>query len=218
MTFLVRSLIRCLAMKYGRFAGLFRKVCRPRGEEWAEFLRRHGGLHAMGDHCSIVPTAVITDPALVRLGNNVRLASCALIAHDGVIAMLNRAYDVKLDSVGPIDIRDNVFIGYGAIVLPNVRIGPNAVVAAGAVVTRNVDPGTIVAGSPAKPIGSIDKLLHKLGIQTNELPWGELIKRRTGAFDADMEPQLVARRVAHFWRQPTSQGSENPSLTESVLE
>ena len=42
---------------------------------------------------------------------------------------------VKLDAVGKIDIRDNVFVGYGAIILRGVTIGPNAIVAAGAVVT-----------------------------------------------------------------------------------
>ena len=69
--------------------------------------------------------------------------------------MLNRAYTVKLDSVGKIDIRDNVFIGYGAIVLPNVTISSNAIVGAGAVVTKDVAEGDIVAGIPARPIGRV---------------------------------------------------------------
>jgi serine acetyltransferase len=43
-------------------------------------------------------------------------------------------------------------MGHGAIVLPGVRVGDGAVVAAGAVVTRDVEPYTIVAGVPAKPI------------------------------------------------------------------
>jgi carbonic anhydrase/acetyltransferase-like protein (isoleucine patch superfamily) len=45
-----------------------------------------------------------------------------------------------------------VWIGHGAIVLPGVTVGDGAVVAAGAVVTRNVEPYTIVAGVPARPI------------------------------------------------------------------
>lgn len=52
-----------------------------------------------------------------------------------------------------VHIEDYVFIGARAIVLPGVTIGHGAVVAAGAVVTHDVEPFTIVAGIPAKPIG-----------------------------------------------------------------
>lgn len=54
---------------------------------------------------------------------------------------------------GPVIIEDYVWISSRAIVLPNVTIGEGAVVAAGAVVTKNVEPYTIVGGVPAKKIG-----------------------------------------------------------------
>ena len=76
--------------------------------------------------------------------------------------MLNRAYNVKLDSVGKIDIGDNVFIGYGAIVLRNVTIDPNAIVAVGFVVVKDVAEGDIVVGVPARPIGRVKNLVKKL--------------------------------------------------------
>jgi len=57
------------------------------------------------------------------------------------------------DKGGDVIIGDKVWICYRAIILPGVRVGEGAVVAAGAVVTRNVEPYTIVAGSPAKVIG-----------------------------------------------------------------
>lgn len=50
----------------------------------------------------------------------------------------------------PIRIEDNAWIGVGATILPGVTVGKNAVVAAGSVVTRDVAPGTIVGGNPAK--------------------------------------------------------------------
>ena len=56
---------------------------------------------------------------------------------------------------GDIIISDNVWIGAGVIILPNVSIGINSVVAAGAVVTRNVPSNTIVAGVPARVIGQV---------------------------------------------------------------
>lgn len=57
------------------------------------------------------------------------------------------------DKGGDVVIGDRVWIGYRAIILPGVSIGEGAVVAAGAVVTRDVTAYTIVAGSPARPIG-----------------------------------------------------------------
>ena len=195
----LRNLIRTMALRYGKFPGLYRRVCQPMGEEYADYLRRHGKFYAIGEHCSILTTTVFTDPAYVRIGNNVRFSSCSLIGHDGVVAMLNHAYDLKLDSVGKIDIGDNVFIGFNAIVLPNVTIGSNAIVAAGAVVTKNVAAGDIVAGIPAKPIGRVEDLVQRLQSQTQTLPWADLINQREGAFDSEMEPQLVQLRVAHFY-------------------
>ncbi|MBD2021950.1 acyltransferase [Leptolyngbya sp. FACHB-36] len=169
------------------------------GDEYAEYLRRHGNLYAIGEHCSILTSTVFTDPQYVRIGNNVHFSSCTLIGHDGSIAMLNRAYNAKLDSVGKIDIRDNVFIGFNAIVLPNVTIGPNAIVAAGAVVTKDVAEGDIVAGVPARPIGRVENLVKKLQTSTQILPWADLIHQREGGFDAELEPQLLKQRVAHFY-------------------
>jgi len=57
----------------------------------------------------------------------------------------------------PIAIEDNVWLGGGAILLPGVRIGRNAVVGAGAVVSRSVPANTIVAGNPARVIREIDQ-------------------------------------------------------------
>lgn len=56
-------------------------------------------------------------------------------------------------SGGPVIISDHVFIGARAIILPGVQIGRGAVVAAGAVVTRDVAPLSIVGGVPAREIG-----------------------------------------------------------------
>ena len=199
MTSFLKSLIRCIAMRTGKCAGLYRKFCHPSGGEYAEFMKRHGGLFAIGEKCSILPSTIFTDPAYVRLGNNVQFSSCHLIGHDGSIGMLNDAYGVRLDSVGKIDIRDNVFIGFQAVILPGVTIGPNAIVAAGSVVTKDVPPGSIVAGIPAKPIGRVDDLVKRLAAKTATLPWADLIARREGGYDPAMEPELQRLRVKHFY-------------------
>lgn len=55
-----------------------------------------------------------------------------------------------LESGRPVSIGNNVWIGGGAIILPGVRIGDDAVVGAGSVVTRDVPPGATVVGNPAR--------------------------------------------------------------------
>lgn len=194
-----KSCLRYLAMERGLAQGLYLRYCYPRNDEYAEFLRRHGRLHAMGRHCLINRDVRITDPEYVRLGNNICLSSCTLVGHDGSIAVLNRAYSKNLEAVGKIDIKDNVFVGFGVIVLPGVSIGPNAIVAAGAVVTRDVDEGHIVAGVPARSIGSVDDYVKSLEEKTRNLPWADIIYKRKGDYDPALEPELKRRRVEYFF-------------------
>ena len=196
---IVKKILRHFAHRHGRLVPLYSRFGRPGGTEWADFLRRHGRFVSIGEDCSILRSTAILNPEYVRIGNNVSLSQCVLIGHDGSIAVLNKAYDVKLDSVGKIDIRDNVFIGWGAIVLPGVTIGPNAIVGAGAVVTRDVETGWIVGGAPAKPIGRVEDFVAKLKHETMQLPWAELIQAREGPFDPLIEPELIRRRVAFFY-------------------
>lgn len=196
---MLKKALARLANRHGLLRGPYLRFCHPTNQEYAAYLRRWGGLQSLGENCEINTGVVFTDPAYVCIGNNVVMADCTLIGHDGAIAMLNRAYGTRLDSVGKIVLRDNVFIGHGAIILPGNTIGPNAIVAAGAVVTRDVAPGDIVGGVPARPISRVDDLLRRLQRETNDLPWADLIRRREGGYDAGMERQLVEQRVMHFF-------------------
>ena len=64
------------------------------------------------------------------------------------------------DRGGDVVIGNHVWIGYGAIILPDLTIGEGAVVGAGAVVTKSVEPFSIVAGNPARKIGERTKELN----------------------------------------------------------
>lgn len=198
---LFARILRYFAFNKGRFKFLYLRVCNPDGREYAEFLRRHGNFYSIGDNCRINQGANITDPAYVRLANNVSLSDCTLLGHDGVIAVLNEAYGVKLDSVGKIDIKDNVFVGHGATIMPGVTIGPNAIVAAGSLVTKDVAEGDIVGGVPAKRISSVIDLLRRLQERTDSLPWAHIIKSRDGAFDPELESRLVEMRSRYYFSE-----------------
>jgi acetyltransferase-like isoleucine patch superfamily enzyme len=63
--------------------------------------------------------------------------------------------------VGPVNIKRNAYIGTGVIILPGVTIGTNAIVGAGAVVASDVPPKTIVAGVPARIIGTFEEKAEK---------------------------------------------------------
>jgi acetyltransferase-like isoleucine patch superfamily enzyme len=88
----------------------------------------------------------------VRIGDRVLIAARVTITSRTHPVPLPRAH-VNEDSA--IVIEDDVWLGAGAIVLPGVTIGRGAIVAAGAVVTKSVEPFTVVAGVPARPIGTI---------------------------------------------------------------
>ena len=83
----------------------------------------------------------------------------ALIGHGVVIATLNHDMDPEKRQAlhpSPVHIGKNVWIGANSTITPGVTIGDNAVVAAGAVVTKDVAADTVVGGVPAKPIKKID--------------------------------------------------------------
>lgn len=109
----------------------------------------------IGDHVTLDGRDKLT------IGSHVDIASEVMIfnsEHD-----LNSAgFDPKEE---PVTIKDYVFIGPRAIILPGTTIGRGAVVAAGAVVTKDVSEMTIVGGVPAKEIGQrqLKELNYRLG-------------------------------------------------------
>jgi transferase family hexapeptide repeat protein len=91
-----------------------------------------------------------SEPYLIALGDRVAVAAdVRFVTHDGGTLVLRHKHP-SIDRVGRIVVHDNVVLGLGAILLPGVEIGPNAVVGAGSVVTRSVPPDTVVAGVPAR--------------------------------------------------------------------
>lgn len=201
---LLKRFICHIAISTGRGRWIYRRLCEPWGEAWANYLARWGGLNSVGQGVRISLGCNITDPALVRIGNNVTLSDCSLFGHDGVIRMLNARFDKKLDSVGAIDIRDNCYIGGRAVIMPRVTIGPDSIVAAGAVVTKDVPPGVVVGGNPARIICTTEELVRKMEERCNAYPWIDIIRQRSGAYDPELEPVLTAMRVRHFFGEQSN--------------
>jgi len=92
----------------------------------------------------------------VTIGDNVAIAAHVAIASQGHPTDLPRCQGRHWRiTEAPVVIEDDVWVGSGAIILPGTRVGRGAVVAAGAVVSRDVPALSIVAGVPARPIGEV---------------------------------------------------------------
>ena len=117
----------------------------------------------IGDHTRIGLHNTIIGP--VTIGSHVNLAQ-------GItVTALNHNFedsDKRIDEQGvsttPVIIEDDIWIGANAVILPGVTIGNHSVVAAGAVVTKDIPPHSLVAGVPAKIIKQIFQILCRTNI------------------------------------------------------
>ncbi len=125
----------------------------------AEYFRKQGAL--IGEDNRLEIRSLGTEPYLVSIGNHCTVAgNVRFLTHDGAVWVFTKEMP-DLQKFGRIEICDNCFIGMGAIIMGNVTIGPNAIVGAGSVVTKDVPKNTIVAGSPARPISTLEKYKEK---------------------------------------------------------
>ena len=105
----------------------------------------------IGDYTRIGLHNTIIGP--VTIGNHVNLAQgITVTALNHNFSEADKRIDEQGVSTGQVVIGDDVWIGANAVVLPNVSIGRHCVIAAGAVVTKDVPDGCVVAGIPAKII------------------------------------------------------------------
>lgn len=130
----------------------------------ARFDMRHN--FTMGANSVINERCRLDNRGTITIGDNVSISS--------EVVILTADHDVREDGFAtrkkPVKIGNRVFVGTRAMLLPGVSVGEGAVIAAGALVTKNVEAFTIVAGNPARKIGerprtltytvSYDRLLH----------------------------------------------------------
>lgn len=111
------------------------------------------GSVTIGDACLMSPGSRISASDEIVIGDGVMLANGAYITDCDWHGIYDR---MTRDEPAPVHIGDNVWLGDGSAVLKGVTIGHNSVVAARAVVTRDVPANVVVAGSPAKVIKELD--------------------------------------------------------------
>ncbi len=114
-----------------------------------------GGSIRIGNNVSINTNTLISaaNGGYVEIGNNVAIAQNVVIrASDHVFSDTNRPFKEQGHAGGDIFIEDDVWIAANVVITRNCRIGAHSIVAAGAVVTRDVLPWTLVGGVPAQII------------------------------------------------------------------
>ena len=105
----------------------------------------------LGDDVDLAWGVIITANGGVHIGDR------TMVGYNSIILSRNHIIPGKYNRIfgaghkpGPVFISNDVWIGANCTILPNVTVGEGAVIAAGSVVTKNVEPFTIVAGNPAK--------------------------------------------------------------------
>lgn len=122
----------------------------------------------VGRNCDFQPGVKIDEShcCLIEIGNDVTLAPRVMIlAHD---ASMKR--HLGYTKIGKVKIGNNVFIGAGTIVLPNVCIGDNSIIGAGSVITKDIPENVVASGNPARVLCSLKEFLSKHTEAMNNSP------------------------------------------------
>lgn len=131
------------------FGKIWQRVLRSRAPE--AYARSIGV--KLGKGCRLLDVDFSSEPYLITLGDRVSATRVRFETHDGGVWVARSAHP-QIDMVKPIVVGSNVFLGYGAIVMPGVTIGDNVVIGAGAVVTRDIPANSVAVGVPARVIRS----------------------------------------------------------------
>ena len=123
----------------------------------------------IGERCRIYTTNFGSEPWLIRIGDHVCISNDVTFVNHDLNWPLQDKY-ASLTGFGKIEILDNCQIGVRATILPNVTIGPDSIVGACSVVTKNVPPDTVVAGNPARPICSLEEYEQKCLVRHIDIP------------------------------------------------
>ena len=120
-----------------------------------EALRKRGV--KIGENVDIIDTLIDWNFGfLCSIGDNVTLTGVRILTHDASTKKF-----LGYSKIGKVEIGNNVFVGKGAIILPNVKIGNNVIIGAGTIVAKDVPDNVVIAGNPWRVICSCDEYIER---------------------------------------------------------
>jgi acetyltransferase-like isoleucine patch superfamily enzyme len=125
----------------------------------------------VGENCRFLSVTFSSEPYLIEIGNHVSATKVHFETHDGGVWVF-RDKKPDWDVIKKTKIGNNVFIGYGTIIMPGVEVGNNIVIGANSIVTRNLESNFVYAGIPARKIKTIEEYYEKcseVAIDTKQL-------------------------------------------------
>ena len=147
----MKQLVKEIAYKIGI---LQRPVKLTREEQWAargiKYGKNFDGPDSVIDYCF---------GHLVTIGDNVTISGTTILAHDG-----STKKPLGYCRVAPVTIGNNVFVGYGSIILPGVTIGNNVIVGAGTIVSKDIPDNVVVVqgrDTTYRVISTYDEYIHR---------------------------------------------------------
>lgn len=124
----------------------------PGSKKRVEYLKKNHVFRECGENVYLQSRKIPLYANLISLHNNIRIASdVTFLTHDVMHTVFSNVVGKKFqEKVGCIEIFDNVFIGSHSVIMYDTKIGPNVIVAAGSVVTKDIPPGSVVGGYQQK--------------------------------------------------------------------
>lgn len=128
---------------------------------------------------------------LIEIGDRVTITNATILSHDASTKKF-----LGYSKVGKVTIGNDVFIGYGSIILPGVRIGNNVIVGAGSVVRTDIPDNSVVMGNPAQVICSYEEYIKKNKKKMQEAPvyttyWKDKTEKEKQQMVEELENQRI---------------------------
>ena len=185
-----------LNVQFNAFTIMFKKlltIIRKWNDTPEQYARRIGV--KLGTGCYITTKNWSTEPYLIEIGDNCRIAGeTAFITHGGVWSLRKMYNDPNLDHFGRIRVGNNTYIGERCMIMPGVTIGENCIVGGCSVVTKSVPDGCMVAGNPAKFIGYTEDFYHRLKEQ-HDTGTGRMTSAEKKHFLLTMDDRLFEKKT-----------------------